>query len=139
MKRCVPMLIGLSVGLMAASRPGTNHGEAPAAGNAAARAAAARKVYEATVKRVQSDALFKLDLEHVYLWSRRWMDSEREAAATKAARLAAAEGHLARMRHWEKTVTASKEAGGFFSPADVAAAEFYRLEGETLVALEKGR
>jgi hypothetical protein len=43
------------------------------------------------------------------------------------------------MRKWEKLVVGAKGAGGFYSPTDVAAAEYYRLDAEEQLVQEKGR
>jgi hypothetical protein len=107
-------------------------------GNAKARAAAARKVYEHLMERYKVDPNFQNEPERSYLWSRRWMEAEREAAATKAGRVAAVEGHLERMKKWEKIFKEGRERG-IFSPADVGAAEFYRLEADDWLAEEKAR
>jgi hypothetical protein len=64
--------------------------------NAKARADAARKVYEGLLNRMRMDAGFKLDSDALYLWSRRWMNAQREVAASKAERTAAAEAHRTR-------------------------------------------
>jgi hypothetical protein len=100
---------------------------------------AARKVYEGMLNRMRIDAAFKLDSDALYLWSRRWMEAQREVASSKAERTAAAEAHLERMRKWEKLVVGAKGAGGFYSPTDVAAAEYYRLDAEALLGQEQGR
>jgi hypothetical protein len=107
-------------------------------GNAKARAAAARKVYEHLLERYKLDPNFQNEPERSYLWSRRWMEAERQAAGTKAGRVAAVEGHLERMKKWEKVFKEGVERG-IFSPGDVAAAEFYRLEAEGWLAEEKAR
>jgi len=115
-------------------------GGAPAVeNNARARAEAARKVYEGSLARFGIDARYKPEIEHFHLWSRRWMEAEREAAGTKAERTAAAQGHLGRMKKWAKLVEQDNKAGGTFSGADVAATEFYCLEAEAWLAQEKAR
>jgi hypothetical protein len=138
MKRLLLVVAGGVLALTAAWAAAPERGEGPAPGNAAARAAAARKVYEGTLARYRRDSTFRMDPETLHLWSRRWMDADHELAQTRAARLAAVEGHLARMRDWEKQVTAAKEQG-FVTPVDLAAAEFFRLEAETALAREKAR
>jgi hypothetical protein len=138
MKRWLPVLVGVVLGLTVAWAAGPDQGERQPPGNAAARAAAARKVLKGMRERRQQDPAAPLDPEKQYLWSRRWMEADREVAATKAARLAAVEGHLARMRELEKIVTEFK-GGGFMGATDLAAAEFYRLDAEAVLAQEKGR
>jgi hypothetical protein len=110
------------------------------AANAKARAEAARKVYECMMERYRLDAGFKFDPEQAYQWSRRWMEAEREAAGAKAGRVAAVEGHLERMKKWEKVMETDNAPGRhLYSPGDYAAAQFYRLEAEGWLAQEKAR
>jgi hypothetical protein len=138
MKRSLLVVAGGVLALTAAWAAAPDRGEGPAPGNAKARAAAARMVYEGTLVRYRRDVMFRMDPEMVYLWSRRWMEADREVAQTRAARLAAVEGHLARMRDWEKQMTVAK-GQGVAAAMDVAAAEFYRLDAEAALAREKAR
>jgi hypothetical protein len=129
------LLLGLAVG--PAALAGDDAPEAVA--NAKARAAAARKVYESLMARRRGDPGFHFDPDQGYQWSRRWMEAEGEASGTKDGRVAAVEAHLERMKKWEKGVEADRRVGGVFSPGDLAAAEFYRLEAEAWLAKEKAR
>src|SRR4051812_23796583 len=97
MKRC-----GLLLGLAAAGWAvvaATPAGPKPDAGNAKARADAARSVYEG-VLRLHSVEPRARHYELLYRWSRRWMDVEQQAAG-KSQRVAAAKAHLSRMRDLE--------------------------------------
>jgi hypothetical protein len=75
-------------------------------------------------------------LDFHYAWSKRQMEAEREAAAGAKERVAAAEGHLARMRVWEDRSRAlqgapigvqgrSKELEHFMTEFYVAEAEHW--------------
>jgi hypothetical protein len=114
--------------------------ETPGPGsNAKARAEAARKVYETLLERYRRDGGFQLDPEKLYLWSRRWMEAEREVGTERAERVATVEKHLERMKKWEQMVEAARRQGLTFTEGDVAAAQFYRLEAEAWLAQEKAR
>ncbi len=126
-------ILGLTVGTAALAQGGAS----AAVANAKARAAAARKVYESLMDRRQREPGFHFDPDQAYPWSRRWMEAEKEAAQTKAERVTAVEGHLERMKKWEKSVEADRRIGGVLSPGDLAAAEFYRLEAKAWLAKEK--
>jgi hypothetical protein len=104
--------------------------------NAKARAAAARKVYEGMLARVKIDPSASLDPEKPYQWSRRWLEAERDLSGKKAGQVTAAEGHLERMKKLEATIK-SLLANKMVGPAEVAAAEFYRLKAEQTLAQTK--
>jgi hypothetical protein len=106
-----------------------------AAENARARLQAARKVYKGLGERKLVDARDS-DFEKVYLWSRRWMDAEKELAVKKADKISAVQGHLDRMKKLEGVVKALLE-GGLATSYDPPVAEFYRLEAEQWLAREK--
>jgi hypothetical protein len=98
--------------------------------NAQARLEAARKVYQGILDRAKVDPTFQQTaIESLNLWSRRWLEAQRELSDKKEDRIAAAADHLERMKKLQADVTASKK-GGLGTAADVAAADFYCLEAE---------
>jgi hypothetical protein len=111
--------------------------------NARARMEAARKVYQGNRLRFSRDPTFKMEsitfFETQYRWSTRWAQAEAEAGEKKAARVAAFEAHLARMREQEKAVKSMAGKKGTLAPYEPAYAEYYRLEAEKLLAeVKKG-
>jgi hypothetical protein len=98
--------------------------------NARARAAAAQKVYEVTLRRLKTGAPGPGDpLDRLYWFSRRWMEAQRELAGKPEDRIAAVRDHLQRIQALEKIVQAMFKAGRVLAD-DAAAVEFYRLEAE---------
>jgi hypothetical protein len=106
--------------------------------NAKARLEAARKTYRGMIERAKVDPNANADPERLYLWSRRWMEAERELATKAEEKVAAVEAHLDRMKTREAFVRKMIEKG-FASPVDLAAQEFYRLEAEQWLAQLKGK
>ena len=101
-----------------------------------AKVAAARRTYELLTKQMQVRVGKGADVESLCLWSRRWLEAEREAAADKTKVVSALEAHLARMRELEinlKNLIRAKLA----APGDAAPVEFYRLEAEIWLAQAK--
>lgn len=134
----------IRMGLVAALLLGLAPGAIPARAddkalaNAKARAQAARKVYEGMLKRGVVDPNAALDPEKQYHWSRRWMEAEQELSGKKADRIAAFQRHLERMKKVESLVKELRKAG-LVDEATVAAAEFFRLETEKLLAQTKAK
>jgi hypothetical protein len=120
--------------LLALARPAPAQDEDKAArANAKARAEAAQKVYKGlwgAWRRGFGPSPGGDIQELFYRWSVRWLEAEIEASTTKAEQVAAAEGHLKRMRGLEKSARAMLEAKGAVAPFEVSAAEFYRLDAE---------
>jgi hypothetical protein len=107
------------------------------ADNARARLNAARNVYNGMIEQARTS--YRLaDSEQLYLWSRRWMDAERDLATKEADRFAAVEGHFDRMKKWEE-FTREAVRKGFAAPIDLTAQEFYRLEAEQWLARAKAK
>ena len=137
-------LVGLALGLLGGG-PAEAADDARVA-NARARLAAAQKVYKGLQDRWRSgppaDDLTKLSYrdfaELSYRWSVRWLEAQQETSPRQADQVAAAEAHLARMRQLAKMLRAARGLGGFVSPVEVAAGEFYRLDAErALLRLKK--
>jgi len=93
---------------------------------AAAKLKAARMVYEAMVKQLHEG---RVDAERPYLWSRRWMEAQRDASPKKADRIAALEAHRDRMKDLRKTAEQRYKAGQG-SHAEVLSVDFYLAEAE---------
>jgi hypothetical protein len=104
-------------------------GDDKARANAQARVEAARKVYNELFNRVKLDPNFRLSAETTYLWSRRWLEAQRELSDKKEDKVVAAADHLERMKKLRTLVTAQVKAG-IATPGDAAAVDFYCLEAE---------
>ena len=70
-----------------------------------------------------------MELEERYTWSRRWMDAERDSAASGADRRRATEAHLGRMKRLPGVTERFQQAGMVF-PADVAALRHFVADAE---------
>jgi hypothetical protein len=101
-----------------------------------ARSALAEARYKAAARQFEEVWAFyrqsRTDSFQTYYWSRLVLDSERDLAAARAGRVAAAEAHLERMRRLEALVKRVRKLGFGFS-TDVGATEYYRLEAERWV------
>jgi hypothetical protein len=77
------------------------------------------------------------DVNRLILWSRRWMDAELDLSETKAARIAAINLHLERVKRMEAIINEliDSESSGL-SRMDLLSIAFDRLEAETLLAKE---
>jgi hypothetical protein len=113
-------------------------GDAQAAPDPAkAKLEAARITYEALLE-VHRQGQAGFDAEKVYLWSRRWMEAERDLSEKKADRAAAAEAHLDRMKDLRKLDVARYKAGQG-TKAEALGADFYVAEAELWLARVKGK
>lgn len=95
---------------------------------------AARRTYEAFLKN-NREGLLPL-VEPAYRWSCRWMEAERDLGETKDDRVAAAEGHLRRMKDLER-MTRERFRSRVVPVEEASAVEFYRAEAETWLFQEK--
>jgi outer membrane protein TolC len=102
---------------------------------ARAKLDAARHAYEANVR---AYAAGQGDAEKVYLWSRRWMEAEREQAEKKGGREAALESHLKRMKDLREAAVKRYQAGQA-PQADPLGAGFYVAEAELWLAQARDR
>lgn len=93
---------------------------------AATKRDTAKMTYEASLKALQ---VGRADAEPVYIWSRRWMEAQRDASAKKADRIAALEAHRDRMKALRK-MTEQRYKAGQGSHADVLGVDFYIAEAE---------
>lgn len=90
---------------------------------------AAMRTYELLVDAPVKAGGRAADPEATFRWSLRWMEAEREATSVPEARKTAREAHVKRMQELEKRVKQKFQSGEAME-ADVAAAEFYRLDAE---------
>ena len=100
-------------------------------------AALARLRAEAGVKAFEMAWLYysenRVDSEKVYRSSRRLLEAERDAAVDGPARVAAFEGHLARIDRLEAKIARIRKLG-FGNSLDVLEADYYRKEAEFWLA-----
>jgi outer membrane protein TolC len=93
---------------------------------AAAKVEAARTAYKATMTAFREG---RSDSEKVYLWSRRWLEAQRDASPKLAERAAAIEAHRQRMKDLRKMAEQNYKRGQ--APiADVLGADFYIAEAD---------
>ena len=120
-------------GLLVAGAPSAEPSKVEVLGKA--RLEAAIKQYDETWAYYQQA---RIDSYQVYVWSRIMLDCRREMAPKAADRLVALEEHLARMKKLESLILRVRRLG-FGRSYDVGAAEYYRLEAEHWLELERGR
>jgi hypothetical protein len=113
------------------------HGDDATVMNAKARLEAARKVYEAILARYQVDINAKPDPEKLYQWSRRWMLAQRDLASKNEEQIAAAEGHLSRMKTMRALFEKIKNLDSA-SALDSFSLSFFQFKAEQAVAEAKG-
>jgi hypothetical protein len=96
--------------------------------------------YKAAIKQFDETWTYyqqaRIDSYQVYVWSKLVMDSRRELTGKAGDRITAIEDHLARMKSLESLVKKIRKIG-FGRSYDVGATEYYRLEAEYWLALEK--
>jgi hypothetical protein len=100
--------------------------------NAKARLDAARKVYQFMTESLKVTASAEprpLEPERFYLWSRRWMEAQREVSDKKEDQIGAVKAHVGRMKELEEILQKLYDTEQIDS-ASVLAAGFYRLEAE---------
>ncbi|TMQ33533.1 MAG: hypothetical protein E6K70_12615 [Planctomycetota bacterium] len=71
----------------------------------------------------------KATVEQVNLWSRRWMDAEREVSNKKADQIDALKAHISRLQELEKAAQDRVQSRKGLA-SDVPAVEYHRLEAE---------
>ena len=81
----------------------------------------------------------KGDEEKTYLWSRRWMEAERDMANNKAERVAALKGHFERMKKLELLALLAETRDCAPRLENLAPAKYYRAEAEIWLIKEKAR
>jgi hypothetical protein len=113
-------------------------GDEKAQENAQARLEAARKVYNGMLERQKVDPGFQTSFETLNLWSRRWLEAQRELSDKKEDRITAAADHLERMKKLQDLVTRMIKTG-VVNRYEAAAGDFYRLEAEHWLAEARGK
>lgn len=98
------------------------------------KVATAKAGYEGTVAVRRTGG--RADPEQVYLWSRRWMEAERDVSDKPADRVAAIENHKTRMKELHKFTLVEYQAGKV-THAQVLGADFYAAEAELWLAEAK--
>jgi hypothetical protein len=98
-----------------------------------ARCKAAVKQYDETWTYYQQA---RIDSYQVYVWSKLVMESRRDLGGKAGDRITPIEDHLARMKALESLVKKIRKIG-FGRSYDVGASEYYRLEAEYWLAVEK--
>jgi len=130
-------LLGITFALGSAARPTATPPPPKAPAEVTkARLNSARRVFADHLELYRAGVC--LDGERVYLWSRRWLDAQREQAVTPADQAAAFAAHRDRMKLLHE-VTTKHHKGGTVAPTAVAAAEFYRAEAELWLEQAPGR
>ncbi len=103
--RIAGLTAGLALGSLATvlmAQVASRH-EATGPPGAAARAAAAKRVYELIAPEPDSGAVAHQGVEHTYLWSKRWMEAQRDTDAERGDPPSAVEAHARRMRDFDRT------------------------------------
>jgi hypothetical protein len=95
-----------------------------------ARLATAREAYDVNMRLWQNA---RADLADIPLWSRRWMNEEIRLAPGPAAKVAAIEAHLERLRSIAQVARARKEAARG-TDLDILEARYEVLEAEEMLA-----
>jgi hypothetical protein len=129
------IILALVVGVASVGEPSQARADEPpsVADLMKAKADTARRAYEASVAAL---ATGKADAERVYLWSHRLLEAQQDSSDKKADRLAALEGHLARMKDLRK-LTEERYKQGVAIQADALAADYYIAEATLWLARAK--
>lgn len=99
---------------------------------------ARRMIFEPQNRAQRDDA--GATIEDLCLWSRRWMEAQRDAAEADDDRRAALRDHVDRLARWVgplMDLARRRQVG--VSQADLDALEFHRLEAEYGLALEEAK
>lgn len=129
----VASLLAALVLIAAAGRQG-----APALPDAQARLEAAAKVCQLLHDENDGAPRTHEGVEHTYIWSKRWMEAQRDVEMSKDGGVAAAEAHLQRMREFDQRIQKLHEQGAvplFYA----ASTRYFVVEGEELLARAKSR
>ncbi len=96
----------------------------------------AQKTYRLDLERMRVGQT--VEPEHLYRWSRRWLDAQRDVAANPGERVTAYAEHLKRMESVAAMVRAQVQAGKA-TAADGAAADYYRAQAELWLEQAKAK
>jgi hypothetical protein len=98
----------------------------------------ARQIYENRLEDIKKQGRF-LDVEALYVWSRRWPDAQGDTIDLKAAKIAPLEQHLARMKAMQPMVARLVHEGARdVTAVDVDRVNFFYLEAEFLLSQARG-
>ncbi len=111
--------------MLAAVTPAFADASAATATLVKARTDSAAKAYAAAEARYKAGAG---DIENVYRWSVRWLESQRDSAAKPAA-----QDHLKRMQALE-TAAKARASSGMATADEATAAEYFRAEAQVWAA-----
>ena len=128
----IPGIMVLS-GLLLPAAPSAEPAKAESLGKA--RLDAAIKQFDETWAYYQQA---RIDSYQVYVWSRMVLDCRRDLSPKPADRVAAIEEHLGRMKKLESLIVKVRRLG-FGRSYDVGASQYYRLEAEHWLELERAR
>ncbi len=130
-RRClVPGLLALASALAPAPGQAPSPSQADLAGLARARGEAGVKAYDLAWLYYSEN---RIDADKVYRWSRRLLESGRDASTDKAERVATCQGHLDRMKLLEAKIAKIRKLG-FGDSLDVLEADYYLKEAESWLA-----
>jgi hypothetical protein len=102
-----------------------------------ARLDAAKAAYKAAAEALRQGQV-KVQVDPVYQWSLRWYQAERDLATRSAGVVAAAEGHLARMKSLRTLATQGYRAGQL-SQAEALGAEYFVADAKVLLEQARAR
>ena len=80
----------------------------------------------------------RIDVDHVYRWSRRAWEADMDAATDQAGRIAAAEAHRERISKLEAKIAKIRQLG-FGNSLDVEEVLYYRNEAEFWIARARAK
>lgn len=98
--------------------------------------AAARETYKGRLQQWPIDPTL-VTLDEIYVWSKRWMMAEWDLNLQAGDGAKSVSAHLERMANLEKSIILASKNGSA-APADVAAAKYYRIEAELMLARAGG-
>lgn len=120
-------------------RVSTGATSTPPTSNARARLEAARKVYQGILARQQLESNPQpVDFENLCMWSRRWMDAQRDISDEKDNQLDAIGAHLGRVKELERAAGEWLKVNAV-PESEVAALEYHRLQAEYWLVQAKAR
>jgi hypothetical protein len=130
----VALLVGYPCSEVAKAAP-VREDVKPPSELAKAKVTAAQTAYERFLALYENDPQ-SVDVEKIYVWSRRWMEAQSDLSERKEDRLAAAEAHFERMKRLETQANRNVESGKAKQESRFGV-EFYRVEAQAWVMEKK--